>query len=124
VLEPGGSATVFGSIESAREFARDTVAKHPRCKAEIFDSSPGLFETIYGEGQEQKCDPRRIAARDLKIGVPMLAGAVATATYAALGNWQSIWAYIIGTKLLIVGSFIVSRGLGWFLDQRREGWRG
>jgi hypothetical protein len=51
----------------------------------------------------------------------MLLGAVGAATYAAMGNWQSIWAYIIGTKLLIIGCFIISRGLGWFLDQRREG---
>jgi hypothetical protein len=118
-LHQDGSVAVFDTMAAAEEFAHGTIGRLPTVRAEIFDSSAGMVEKIHSESMERRYDPRRRARHDLQLGVGMVAGAVATAVYAALGNWQSIWAYIIGTKLLIVGTFIISRGLGWYLDHRR-----
>jgi hypothetical protein len=119
VVQREDAVAVFESLDGAREYARETVERRPVLRAEIFDSRGGLVEKIYSETMRRRFDPRRLARRDVQIGGALLAGAAGTTTYAALGNWQSIWAYIIGTKLLIVGTFIISRGIGWYLDDRR-----
>src|ERR1700694_2689808 len=107
ILQPDGGVAVFDSLGRAREFSREIVTARPMSRAEINNASAAVVETIHSASMERQFDPRRLATRDLQIGIPMLLGAVGTAIYAAMGNWQSIWAYIIGTKLLIIGCFII-----------------
>jgi hypothetical protein len=122
-MERTGTVAVFGSLEDAREYAQGVVEKRPRQRGEIFAAgvgSGGPEEVVYSKSTGRRFDPRRLARRDVQVASAMLAGSVGTAVYAAVGGWKSIWAYIIGTKLLVIGSFIMSRGLGWYLEERKK----
>lgn len=118
-----GTVAVLDSLSAARAYAREIVERKTTLRAEIFDSQSavdGPLEQIHSDSMRARFDPRAMARRDVQIACVLLVGFIASATYSAMQNWQSIWAYLIGTKCLIVGVFIGSRGLGWYLEKRRD----
>ena len=114
----------FNSFEDAAEYAEQAVRRFPKARADIYDHTGRAGDSlkrIYPPELRRRYDPRRRARRDTWLGGTLLAlFAIWSVTAATRSDMHFLWFYIVGMKLLVVGTVFFVRGVGWFLDNRRS----
>jgi hypothetical protein len=94
-------AQLWESVEEARMFAGDVVARHPELCCEIYThegKSGEPLDTVYNQAVRGKYEGRPYAKHDLTL----------------------LWGYIIGAKLVIIGGNYFLRGVAGLVEHRRE----
>ena len=116
------SVAVFDSIEAAEAFAKETVADSREICAAIYDHhgrSGDPLRRVYHEDIQHRFDLQRRARRDSWAGGCLLGAFVIWSVVAAkLSDMHFLWFYIIGMKLLVLGTILFVRGIGYFLGQK------
>lgn len=113
---------VFDSIDEAAAFGEDAVQRIPTARANVYDHhgrAGDSLRRIYPVSLRRKYDPLRRARRDTWIGGTLLAIFILWAcTVANNSNTHFFWFYMMGMKILVLGSIFFIRGVGSLLDHR------
>ena len=115
------SVPVFDDLAAAEEYARRTVEPTPSVCACIYDHqgrSGDPVRRIYHESVRRRFDPVRRARRYAWAGAGFLCAFVIWALIASRDNERFLWFYLLGMKLLVVGTVLLVRGIGFFLGRR------
>jgi hypothetical protein len=129
--KPANGATsipVFESIGEAEDYAERTVQRMPTVCAEIYDHrgrGGDPLERVYHESLRKHFDPERRARRYAWTGGCLLGIFAIWAVVAAnRSNQHFLWFYLIGVKLLTLGTILFVRGMGFFIERRggRTSW--
>ena len=116
---------VFESLPDAETYGEETAARSPAVCAEIYDHlgrSGDPVRRIYHEGVRKRFDPERRARRDAWTGGSLLFAFTIWAIMIWLArNWSNehfLWFYIIGMKLLTLGTILFVRGVSYLMAQK------
>ena len=114
---------VFDTLQDALQYAEEAVQRVPTARADLYDHhgrSGDAIRRIYPAALRRRYDPVRRAHRDTWVGSLLLAAfALWAVTFANRSNEHFLVFYIVGMKLLVLGSIFFIRGVGYFLDHRR-----
>lgn len=113
---------VLDSLSDALQYAEEAVQRVPTARADIYDHHARAgdpLRRIYPVALRRRYDPLRRARRDT-WGGSILLGAFAIWSVFAIGgsNQHFLWFYMVGMKMLVLGSIFFIRGVGYFLDNR------
>ena len=123
--KPAGEATlvsVFESLAEAKQEAEAEVARVPTACAAIYDHkgrSGDPVRRVYHQSVQRRYDPERRARRDAWAGGSLLVAFIIWSIAAAYSTDEHfLWFYILGMKLLVLGTILFVRGVGFFLGRR------
>ena len=115
------SVIIAPHLAAARDFAEKIVAANPKLCCEIYDhhgkSGPPVA-TVYESSVRGRYEGIEYARRNTAIGVLLLALAAAFIVYDARHDLVWLWGYIVGLKLLIIGSVFLVRGTAGIIEHR------
>jgi len=124
-FSPDGEASVAicDDRNEALECARDVVARHPETCCEIYDhegKSDEPLQVVYNPAVEGRYRGRPHARRIIAWGSGVfLCGAALIAVDFRHGlAW--IWGYVLGLKMLVVGTGLLVRGLAGLYERRKS----
>jgi hypothetical protein len=116
------SVAVFESVADAETYAGNMVALAPTLCAEIYDHlgrGGDPVRRIYDESIRRHFDPERRARRYAWTGGCLLVGFCLWSILAArLSSEHFLWFYIIGIKMLTLGTVLFVRGTSYFIGKR------
>ena len=122
---PAGDTTsipVFPSMSEAEVHARQVVAGRPRICAEIYNHQGRSGEPVlrvYDESVRRRFDPELRAKRYVQVGGGLLCAFAIWAVIAANRSSEHfLWFYIVGIKLLTLGTVLFVRGIGFFIGRK------
>ena len=113
---PAGSASLalFDDLDGATAFASDLVAKRPELCCEIYDYGREYgqpLSTIYNDTFHEKHLGRGLAKRQTAGGALAITAGVALVVIDFRHDLTWFWGYILGVKLLIIGTTLFINGV-------------
>ncbi len=116
------SVPLFDSLDDAERYAEKTVASMANVCGEIYDHhgrSGDPVKRVYPESLRRRFDPERSARRYAWAGGGLLCVFTIWAIVGAnRSDLHFLWFYIIGMKLLTLGTILFVRGVGFFIGRR------
>jgi hypothetical protein len=113
---------VFESMSEAETYAEQAVAGMPSVCASIYDHqgrSGDPLRRVYHPSVRRRFDPERNARRSAWAGGCLLFAFAIWAVFAAFSSdTHFLWFYIVGMKLLVLGSVLFVHGMGFFIGRR------
>ena len=113
------AVAVLDSLEDARAYAAALVERSDLSCA-VIRRQGEVVERIYRSTLQRRFDPLRIARRDAWIAAGFLPAGLGVLIYAALQDWQPIWAYIAGPKCLLLAAIFGVRSYSFFAARKVE----
>lgn len=114
---------VFDSLPEAEAYADQAVSGNVSACASIYDHhgrSSDPLRRVYHSSVRSNFDPERRAKRLTWTGGGFLAAFAIWAVYAATSTEEHfLWFYIVGVKLLTLGTVLFVQGIGYYLGRRR-----
>lgn len=119
----GPSAALCNDLTEAREFARDTVARHPELCCEIHDylgkTNPPV-ETVFDSSVRDRYTGRKRAKRQMMVGAFLICAGIVLSIIDFRHHLTWLWGYIIGLKCLILGVTQMTQGFAEWHECRDE----
>jgi hypothetical protein len=117
------SAAICDDLDEARAFAGGVVARHPELCCEIFDhegKSGAPLQVVYDPTVQGRCQGRPVARRETAWGVTVFACGVALIAVDLRHDLAWIWGYVIGLKMVLVGTGLLVRGVSGLCQHRSQ----
>jgi len=113
------SAMIAPHLAAAQDFAEKIVTSNPKLCCEIYDdhgkSGPPVA-TVYDSSVRGHHEGIEYARRNTTIGLLLFALAAVFIVYDARHDLAWLWGYIVGLKLLIIGSVFLVRGTAGMIE--------
>jgi hypothetical protein len=117
------SVMIAADMAEALRFAGTVVKAHPQLCCEVYDhegKSGEPRETIYDDSVRGRYQGLPLAKREMWIGSAFVAGASIFIVYDALHSLAWMWGYIVGLKLLVIGTSYLVRGVAGLIEHRAD----
>jgi hypothetical protein len=121
--DEAGAIALCDGLTEALAFARETVAARPAIGCEIYDhegKAKQPVEVVYNEQVRRKYHSLSWAKRETLGGTVLFFGGASLAAYDAMRGMAWIWGYIIGLKLMVIGTALLVRGAADWCERRAE----
>jgi hypothetical protein len=123
LADGGGDVAICASLDDAVEFARSVVARHPELCAEVYDDTGKSSEplrVIYDPSVQGRYQGRPVARRETVWGLVFLVCGVSLFVVDLRHEFAWIWGYVIGLKMVIIGSALLVRGFAGLYEHRQS----
>jgi hypothetical protein len=115
------SVPVFENLAEADLYAAEAVSHDPAICAAIYDHrgrAGDPVRRVYHESVRKRFDPERSARRSAWTGGVLLGlFAVWSVIASNATDEHFLWFYIVGVKLLVLGTILFVRGVSFFLGK-------
>lgn len=121
-VDGGASVAICECLNEAQECAAGIVASHPELCCEIYDhegKSREPLEVVYNPAVEGRYRGRPYARRITACGSAIFLCGGALIALDMRRDLAWIWGYVLGLKMVVVGTALLVRGLTALYEHRK-----